>query len=59
MTHSSFTWIHSTLALNPSNNVKHAMNLGKTWMGHMFKKVNKIVKKDNVGIKVKYINLLK
>ena len=33
------------------------MNLGKTWMGHMFKK--KTWKKDNVGINNKYTSLLK
>ena len=35
------------------------MNLSKTSMGHMFKKSNKIGKKDNVGVNNKYINLLK
>ena len=35
------------------------MNLGKTLMGHMFKKSNKIVNKDNVGVNNKYISLLK
>ena len=29
------------------------MNLGITWMGHIFKKSNKFGKKDNVGIKIK------
>ena len=28
-------------------------------MGHMLKKINKIGKKDNFGIKIKYITLLK
>ena len=35
------------------------MNLGKTWMGHMFKKSNKVGKKDNVCINNKYTSLLK
>ena len=35
------------------------MNLGKTSMGHMFKKSNKIGKKDNVGVDNKYTSLLK
>ena len=35
------------------------MNLGKTWLGHMFKKSNKIGKKDNVGVNNKYTSLLK
>ena len=36
-----------------------AMNLGKTWMSHMFKKSNKLEKKDNVGVNDKYSSLLK
>ena len=36
-----------------------AMNLGKTWMSHMFKKSNKLEKKDNVGVNDKYTTLLK
>ena len=35
------------------------MNLVKTSMGHMFKKGNKIWKKDNVGVNNKYTSLLK
>ena len=34
------------------------MNLVKTSMGHMFKKGNKIWKKDNVGVNNKYTSLL-
>ena len=35
------------------------MNLGKTLTGHMFKKVIKLEKKDNVGKEIKYVSLLK
>ena len=35
------------------------MNSVKTWIGHMFKKSNKIGKKDNFGVNNKYTSLLK
>ena len=35
------------------------MNLGKTSMGHMLKKVIKQEKKDYVGVNNKYTNLFK
>ena len=36
-----------------------AINLGITWIGYIFKKSNKMRKEGNVGIKIKYISLLK
>ena len=36
-----------------------SMNLGKTWMGHMFKKVIELEKKDNVGVNNKNTSLIK
>ena len=30
-----------------------AMNLGKTWIGYMFKECNKLGKEGNIGIKIK------
>ena len=35
------------------------MKLGKTSMGHMFKKSYKIGKKDDVGVNNKYTSLLR
>ena len=35
------------------------MNLGKTSIGYIFKKSNKIGKESKVGIKIEYISLFK
>ena len=43
-----------------SNTTLNAATLySKTSMGHMFKKSNKVGKKDNVGVNNKYSSLLK
>ena len=45
--------------MNPSNNLKCAMNLSKIEWVIYFKKSNEMRKEDNFGMKTKYTSLLK